>query len=132
MPLFRKTGLALTEDFEAGIFQPYKNGWILPAVTLKPTNFYCFGTQFLQSFLTGVTILNEESEVCGYFFSTSHEVVADGAFILGFTPSKAGLARECHRIFSDENLVILEFKNCGTLALSPKVCDSLEHILESQ
>ena len=132
-PLFRSMSELLKDDFEKGIFAPFRFGWILPTVDLLPGQTIFLGQTFLSSFLSGRFVYLEESQdPCGYYFASQFKTTTTGTFLLAYSACKAGMVKESNKILSNDNLVIIEYPNCGTLALNPQVNESIKYIFEGQ
>lgn len=130
-PLFPYLVKKVQKDYKRGVFHKYKNGWLLPIIDLKAnTPVYESGT-FLNSWLIG-KFIEYDSEVVGYFFTSHHRTIVNQSYLLAYNGIKAGLVKNCNRVYSEENLVILEYPNSGTMAISPLVDSSILTILEEQ
>lgn len=132
-PLFHSMSEKLTCDYDKGVFYPFRTGWLLPIRDLKNGEVVSLGQQFLNSFLCGrfVSVENEK-EPCGYYFTSQFKVATTGTFLLGYSPAKSGTARHSSKVFADDNLVIVEYPNCGTLAVNPQTNEGITYILEGQ
>lgn len=71
-------------------------------------------------------------DTCGYYFSTQFKTLTNGSYLLGYSNVRQGQAKKCTKVFSDDALVIVEYSNCGTLALSADFDESMLTILEQQ
>ena len=132
-PLFHSMSDQLTCDYDRGIFYPFRNGWLLPIRNLRKGEVISIGQQFLNSFLCGRFVkADSEKDPCAYYFTSQFTVATTGTFLLGYSPAKAGSVKHSNKVFADNNLVIIEYPNCGTLAVNPQTNDSITYILEGQ
>lgn len=129
--LFHSMSDRISSDYEKGVFQPFRNGWLLPLYDLPLGETLTLGQQFLSSFLSGRLVSNG-TDLCGYYFTSHFQVLTSGTFLLGYSPIKSGSAKHSNKVFADDNLVIVEYPNCGTLAINPQVNSSIGYILEGQ
>lgn len=130
-PLFPSLVNPLGFDAQRGIFYKYKKGYLLLLEDLPATAEIWESTVFINSMLVG-KFVEHAGQIVGYYFRSQFKTICDGSSLLAFSPLKAGQAKECHRVYSDESLVIVEFDSCGTLALSPLCNSSIQTILEEQ
>lgn len=130
-PLFQSLLNPVGFDVQKGIFYRYKKGWLLALRDLKAETKVYESTVFINSMLIGKFVYSGE-ELVGYYFTSQFKSICNGACLLAYAGSKAGLAKECNRVYSDESLVIIEYAGCGTLAISPVCNYSIQTILEEQ
>ena len=129
--LFRYTNNVIYADLCVGVFHKFLNGYILPFQPIQAGTYIELGKVFLQSFLIGrFAYIN--GKLCGYYFTSHFKTKCEGSYLLSYLSLKSGSAKRCNRVYNDENLVILEYPNCGTLAIYPKVSDSIQTIFEEQ
>ena len=130
-PLFPSLVSRIGFDAQRGIFYKYKKGYLLLLRDLPADAEIWESTVFINSMLVG-KFVEHNSEIVGYYFRSQFKTICDSSSLLAFSGSKAGQAKQCHRVYSDESLVIVEFDSCGTLALSPLCNTTIQTILEEQ
>ena len=116
-------------DCEPRYFQPFDRGYILPLENIhKGQELYY--KQFLSSILCGSMVYSGKILV-GYYFSSRFNITYNKAFVFAHLVNKSK-TKECNKIFASENIVILEYPNCGTLAISPDCNPEYQVILDEQ
>lgn len=132
-PLFHSMSEELKEDYPDGKFHAFRKGWLLPICDLHKGEKITIGQQFLSSFLSGTFVHREnEKEPCAYYFTSQFGVVITEDFLLGYSPAKAGVAKYSTKVHAKEDLVVIEYPNCGTLVVNCKTTAPIMNILESQ
>ena len=131
IPLFQSLVNAVGFDCKRGEFYRYKKGWILPLRDLKANDQVYESTVFINTMLNGKFVYSID-ELVGYYFTSQFKTICNGSCLLAYLANKSGMAKSSNRIYSDENLVIVDYPECGTLAISPKANYSIQTILEEQ
>lgn len=122
-------GIKLDHDYRKGVFQSFSSGWILPLFDLKSGIIVTRSQIFLSSMLTCQTLVNEKSEICGYYIYSSLKTKVSDYSILAYNRIHAKCSK---RVFNNDNLVIIEYPKCGTLALSNMINPIMQTVLEEQ
>ena len=122
-------GIKLNHDYKKGVFQSFSSGWILPLFDLKSDTIVVKSQIFLSSMITCQTLVDEKSEVCGYYLYSNLKTRVSDYSILAYNRLHA---KQSKRVFNDGNLVIIEYPKCGTLALSNMINPIMQTILEEQ
>lgn len=130
--LFPSLANRFKEDYASSIFWPFQGGFILPVNDIKRGDTYSFGKVFIDTMARGQFIVNDSGTVIAYYFRSSFKLVNHSAFIICYLQAKAGLAKECKRVYADDSLVILDFTGCGMAIISPQANDKIASILEEQ
>jgi hypothetical protein len=117
-PLFPFT---VNSDFESHKFQPFNNGFIFPLVSIKKGTTVTY-RQFLDGMAVG-SIMYSEEEPIAYFFTTVFKYMVTDEFLLVYMNNKIGKAKEGNRIHASNDVVIVDFPNCGMLIANSN-CDS--------
>ena len=127
IPLFPSMSFAIDFEPQIGIFYKFQKGWILPIAEIKPDYQLTLEGVFLNGMLTGKFVKHEDITVA-YFFISSFTVSCNGASLFAYIKNRAGLAKTCRRVYSDDHIVILDYPNCGVVAISPKVNSAISTI----
>lgn len=130
-PLFQSLVSEIGFTAQQGIFYKYKKGWLLPIIPLSEKTKIWIGNVFINSMLVGKFVESTDG-IVGYYFTSAFKTIATDSYLLAYLVNKSGSAKTCHKVFSDENLVIVEYDGCGTLAISPACSNSISVILEEQ
>lgn len=130
-PLFQSLISPIGIVAQKGIFVPYKKGWILPLRDLSPETHVYESTVFINSMLNGKFVYSDD-ELVGYYFTSQFKAICNGSCLMAYLANKSGMAKESNRVYSDNTLVIIEYPECGCLAISPICNYSIQTILEEQ
>jgi len=76
-------------------------------------------------------LLNKKMKV-GYYFTSEFRTVNHGGYLVTFLNNGAGKATTAQLTLKTDKLVIYNYPNRGTLAISPEVNDEVQVILEEQ
>jgi hypothetical protein len=123
---------------------------LLAPLDMKPGTFYDIGSGFMLPiqevpFHSKLEIQSKLSVSCmfdiffvscggtrvGFFFVTRFEVQNEGGYLITYLQNK-GKATEVEVLIKTEDLVVYNYPNRGTLAISPLVNPIIETIFEEQ
>lgn len=68
----------------------------------------------------------------GYYFTSQFQTVNTGQYIATFMESKRGTAEAVEVLLKTDELVIFNYRNRGTIVVSPHVTDEVRVIFEEQ
>lgn len=74
----------------------------------------------------------ETNEKIGYFISSSFSVQEKGGIIIASLNKGLGKAKEVEVLLKTPQLIVYHFPNRGTMAISPKIGESVSVVLEEQ
>ena len=113
------------------VFYETDKGFIFPLVEIAAKSKLEIGRQIPLAGMFELLELSHNKVRVGYLFKTSFSVINGGAYLVTFLKNK-GLAEAYEVLLKLDTLVIYNFQNRGTLAISPKVSNHLERILDNQ
>lgn len=131
MSLFPTPSIRVRIPCRPGVFVETERGFIFATTDIVAGSPLEQGAQIpLAGMLEMFELLLNGVRV-GYILRSSFTVVNGGGYLLTYLRGK-GLADAHEVLLKLDNLVIYNFPNRGTLAVSPEVGTSIAQILESQ
>jgi hypothetical protein len=131
MSLFPVTPLVLPVKCDAQVFCETKRGFFYPLLEVKEGTEVSLGRQIPLSGMFDLFEVQARDLRVGYMFRSTFSVENGGGYLLAHMKTKR-LAEEHEVLLKLDSLVIYNFPNRGTLAVSPKVGSAFRKILESQ
>lgn len=118
-------------DFEAGLFYHLGEGYAITFDTLPPSN-YTLGQEYnLNSMLSMYDLILDGNHV-GFYFYSGFKIQNKGGFIVAYTESKRGKAKDGSLIIRHPEVMVYDFPNCGAMAVSTKINEAVMSIFMEQ
>jgi len=118
-------------ECKPGEFYELQGLYFLPLIELPSGIEITRGPQLPLSCMFEISFAMCGSERCGYFFSSRFEVRNGGSYLLTHLKNK-GPATQSETLIKDETLVVFNYPNRGSLAISPLVNQEIDHIFTEQ
>jgi len=131
MSLFFTTTVMPRIRCESFVFVEVDKGFIYPLVDIEANTKLTLGRQVPLNGMFELFELARDNERIGYMFKTSFTVENGGGFLITYLKNK-GLADSHEVLLKLDTLVIYNFPNRGTLAISPKCGPEVQNVLENQ
>jgi hypothetical protein len=122
--------ISLLEN-KAGIFYPLDQGHILTFDDLPPGEFSLGAEYNLNSMFTLSELLRNDQHL-GFYFYSGFTVINRGGFIVTYLKSKKAMAQSYRLALRQPKLIVFDFPNVGSLAISTKVSPRLDTIFTEQ
>lgn len=124
--------MKLEIDASPGTFYRVGNGHFLPIVELKQGKEIQTHKQLPLSCMFDIYIATTEDGIrAGFYFVTRFTVDNGGGYLLTYLANK-GEATEVDTLIRTEDLIVYNYPNRGTLAISPLVNQEIENIFLEQ
>lgn len=114
-----------------GIFHELGGLYLLSTESIQEGRTLTKGQQLSLTCMFDIYFALLDGQRVGMFFAPHFEVENGGAYLLTYLRNK-GVATEHETLIKDENLVVYHYPNKGTLAVSPKVNQEIDHIFQEQ
>ena len=118
-------------DISPGIFYEIHGSYFLSKIRIPAFTFLTIGDSLPASSMFGIqwVLLNNES--IGWLLSSGYLVINGGGYLLTYLNNKAGKAVSGD-VIKDNDLVVYNFPNRGSLAISPLIGPDISSIFEEQ
>ena len=131
MSLFKVPPVVLVLDADPAVFVTHDRGYVYPLEALPAKAELYLGRQMPITGMFEIYELMFSDKRVAYLFRSSFTVKNGGAYLCAFLQNK-GLATDHEVLLKLDSLVVYNFPNKGTLAVSPVVAASVKKILEAQ
>lgn len=123
----------LPSKMEQGLFYPLGDGFFLPTKDLKAKTVIEPEIKLAACgmFHTIHTMKDENGDRVGYHFTTRFPFINRGGYLVTYLKQKEQ-ATQCDVLIKNEFLILYDYQNRGTLAVSPTVSPELITIFEEQ
>lgn len=130
---FSKEPFKLNTNYEKGFFAELtgSEGFILPTVDLARGDHIQIEISLKLSCMFHVYTIANKGERCGFFFISRFAVENHGGFLLTYLKQHSTADKVDTLIKSDE-LILYNYPNRGSLAISPMVSSAVANIFETQ
>jgi hypothetical protein len=118
-------------DMEPGSFYDMPSGFVLPTKTISKGSQLEIGQALTVSCMFSIALVNLDGERVGFYFTTQFGVVNGGAYLITSLKNK-GKATTVDVLIRTDELVLYNYPNRGTLAISPLISDEILTIFEEQ
>ena len=129
--IFQKVQVIPRLDCEPDLFYEVDTGVIYPLLEIKAGTRLEMGRSIPVTGMLELWELSAGGKLSAYFFRSPFAMEAHGGYLISYLKNK-GVADSHEVVLKLDHLIIYNFPNRGTLAVSPRVKDSLAKILESQ
>jgi hypothetical protein len=116
---------------EPGTFYETGAGFFLPTKSLLMRTAVTVGQKLSVESMFSIYLASSNGERVGFFFTTRFEIVNGGGYLLTHLQNKKP-ATEVNVIVKTDDLVVYDYPNRGTLAISPLVSSDIITIFEEQ
>lgn len=131
MSLFKPNAVIPPIDYDPCLFYTHDRGVVYPVVPVAAKEELFVGKNIpLTGMLDMFELLRDKTRI-GFIFRSSFSLVNHGGALLVFLQNR-GLATEHEVVTKIDDLIIYNYPNKGTLAVSPRASSSLKKILEAQ
>lgn len=115
-----------------GVFIECAEGHVLPTVVVPENTLLIIGERLpLNCMFDIYFVTNAEGARVGFLFNSKFQVINGGSYLLTKLASKSK-AEVAEVLIREEDLVVYNYPNKGTLAISPLVNSEIETILAEQ
>lgn len=118
-------------DMKAHEFYSMAGGFLLPTVDLKQGTEVDVDSKLPVSCMFDVSLAHSNKIRVGFFFKTAFEATNHGGYLITHMQNRR-CALGCEVLIKNEDLVLYNYPNRGTLAISPKVNKDIETIFDEQ
>lgn len=123
--------LRLIIDAESGVFCTLDKGFLLPVKDLKSGTEITEMTRLPVGGMFTINLCFIDGERVGFYFTTAFVVDNAGGYLVTYMARKKE-ATEIEVMIRTDELVVYNYPNCGTLAISPLVNEDVLTIFEEQ
>lgn len=123
--------MILPANVPRGVFYTLKEGWVLLNRDVPRGSELIVSKDLPIRCMFKVQELTFEATRVGFLFTSGFEVINRGGFLFTHLKNKPP-ATEYDTLIKDEFLVLYDYPNRGTLAISPLVSDDIQTIFEEQ
>lgn len=131
MSLFQAPTFSIKLESDPYIFVESEKGYLYPLIKLYPSMDLEVGKQLSLAGMFELFELVCDKVKVGYIFRSSFTTENKGGALVTYLKNK-GLAEDYETLLRIDTLVIYNFPNHGTLAVSPKVSDVVQKVLDNQ
>ena len=114
-----------------GTFYEVPGHWLLPITNIEAGSTLVVGPRLPVTCMFDIHWAMLNGVRVGFVLSSRFEVSNGGSYLMTFMRNK-GQATECETLIKDENLVVFNYPNKGTLAVSPLVNPEIDVIFTEQ
>lgn len=129
--IFNKVCIVPRINCEPDLFYEVDSGVVYPLVPIPKGARLELGRPIPVTGMLDLTELMLGTKRAAYFFRSSFTMEARGGYLVTYLKNK-GEAVAHEVVLRLDNLIIYNFPNRGTMAVSPKVTEAMAKILESQ
>lgn len=123
--------LNLVMDAESGIFCAVDEGYMLATVDLKAGTVLTEFNKLAVGGMFAIYVCFIDSVRVGFYFTTPFTCENRGGYLVTYMAQRKQ-ASEVETMIRTDELVVYDYPNCGTLAISPSMSDDLVTIFEEQ
>lgn len=123
--------MKLLTDCLPGTFYEVSGQWLLPTTGLSAGSTLVVGPRLPVTCMFDIHWAMLSGGRVGFVLSSRFEIVNGGSYLITYLKNK-GPATDCETLVKDENLVVFNYPNKGTLAVSPLVNPEIDVILTEQ
>ncbi len=123
--------IALNLDVKPGAFYELPTGFLLPIKELPFKTVCTIGQRLPVSCMFDIYLTMIGKERVGFYFTSRFETTNGGGYLLTALKNK-GEATEVEVPIRTDDLVVYNYPNRGTLAVSPQVSTEIETIFSEQ
>jgi hypothetical protein len=116
---------------EPGTFYALGEGFFLPLKSLPFQTKIQIKSRLSVSCMFDIYLADVNNERLGFYFTGRFEIKNRGGYLITSMQNK-GLANEADILIKTEDLVVYNFPNRGTMAISPLVSPEIETIFDEQ
>lgn len=118
-------------NLEAGTFYELGGGFYLPTQDVLHRSELVVANRLTVTCMFDVSLINYQDQTAGFFFKTRFEVQNHGGYLITFLQNKRQ-ATEVEVLIKTEDLVLYNYPNRGSLAISPRVSDLVATVFDEQ
>lgn len=123
--------LKLELDADPGTFYELGNGFFLPLCHMKFLTSVKIEDPLPVRCMFDISLVTYEGERVGFYLTTRFTVKNAGGYLLTYLQSK-GEATEVEVLIRTDDLIVYNYPNRGSLAVTPLVSDKITTIFEEQ
>lgn len=123
--------MKLLTDCLPGTFYEVQGQWLLPTTCIEVGSTLEVGPRLPVTCMLDIHWAMLHGSRVGFVLSSRFEVVNGGSYLMTFLRNK-GPATDVETLIKDENLVVFNYPNKGTLAISPLVNPEIDTIFVEQ
>lgn len=117
-------------DMEPGAFYEVGGGFLMPIKSLGHATPFVIDKVLPVQCMFDIYLAHSNGERVGFYFTTRFEVTNGGGYLLTTMHKKK--ATDAEVLIKTDELVVYNYPNRGTLAISPKVSQEIETIFDEQ
>lgn len=117
--------------WETGMFHRLGQGHAIVSEPQEPGT-YTLGTKFNLICMFEMWNLMRDGQHVGYFLLSGMKVQSQGSYICTYMESKRGRAETFQLLIRCPEFLLFDYPNCGAMAISTKVGEHMQQILEGQ
>ncbi len=118
-------------NLEAGTFYELAGGFYLPTIAVPFKAELVVANRLSVTCMFDVSLVHHQDRNAGFFFKTRFEVQNHGGYLITFLQNKRQ-ATDVETLIKTEDLVLYNYPNKGSLAVSPRVSDLVSTIFDEQ
>lgn len=116
-----------------GLFYDFEDGYFLPTQEIAVGLELSVGLPVpAGGCMFTINWVRLASQTCGYLFRSKFEVINKGGFIVTFLQNGRGRAVDVETPVKSEHLLLYNYPNRGSIAISPLVNDQVLAVFEEQ
>jgi hypothetical protein len=117
--------------WEPGLFYRLEQGHTIVLAKQEPGE-YQLGSKFNIVCMFDMYDLLRDDQKVGYFFLSGMKVQSKGSHIITYMETKRGQADSFNLVIRSDEFLLFDFPNRGAMAISTKVNQHVQRILEGQ